>query len=146
MSTGTTKAILLIKVKQLVTLIMERKSMGLTDALHYLYSSKLYELLTDDETKMWYLSTLDLYERLKKEKRSVKKNDLDNDIMLFVIFCIENYKDEMNISVEETMFLFSEYDVFSYLRVGYDALHTQGKEYIMEDIEDLLKVRRNRKK
>jgi hypothetical protein len=34
---------------------------------------------------------------------------------------------------------FRNYDVFSYLSSGYDVLHTQGKNFIVTDIQDFIK-------
>lgn len=60
-------------MRELVELVMKKKALPLGDALYYIYSSKLYKSLLDKSTKLWYSSTLSLYETLEKEKQ--KKND-----------------------------------------------------------------------
>ncbi len=60
-------------MRELVELVMKKKALPLGDALYYIYSSKLYKSLLDKSTKLWYSSTLSLYETLEKEK--TKKND-----------------------------------------------------------------------
>jgi len=56
------------KVKDLVAIIIENKDKSFLDALEYLYSSKLYEFLSDESSKMWHLSTNKLFVVLENEK------------------------------------------------------------------------------
>ncbi len=59
----------------------------------------------------------------------------------FVVFCIENVAMRLNIDAAEV------YDAFtkktdlldSYILPCFDVLHTQGKEYIVNDLIDRLK-------
>lgn len=132
-------AIMPFKVQQLVEIIMQKKSIGFTDALHYLYTTDFYQQLLSDETKWWYDSGLSLYERIENEKQESFLPDRKQ--MLFGVFCVENYKNHLRQSAEEIVRLFSIYKVFDFLQEGYDVLHTQGKEYIMEEIDGFLKVR-----
>ena len=79
---------------------------------------------------------MSLYDLLKKEKRMKQQNQkVDSSILLFVVFCLENYKEHKHISSEETLFIFNQYNVIEYLKDVYDSLHTQGKGYIMEEID-----------
>lgn len=135
--------ILPFKIQELVGIIMEKRSLPFMDALSYLYSSKLYEKLHDEPAKWWYLSSLRLYEMLKKEKRENK--GYDPKASPFIIFCVESYKDHHGMPIGEVFALFTYYDVFSYLTSGYDVLHTQGKAYIVEDIDIYIKNRKKRK-
>ena len=41
------------------------------------------------------------------------------------------------------MRLFKNYGILDYLSVCYDALHTTGRQYIVEDIEMFINARRN---
>ena len=81
-------------MRELVSMVMQRKTLALEDALYYIYSSDLYSSLLDEGKKMWYLSTLSLYETLEKEKTE-KREQQENDPkrLLFEIFCIENYRE-----------------------------------------------------
>jgi hypothetical protein len=46
--------------------------MQFMDALPYLYATELYAALTNEQTKLWHLSTEKLYEMLKNEKLNNK--------------------------------------------------------------------------
>ena len=82
-------------MRELVELVMKKKALPLGDALYYIYSSKLYKSLLDKSTKLWYSSTLSLYETLEKEKTEEKRRyNGDTKILLFKMFCIENYREE----------------------------------------------------
>ncbi len=59
----------------------------------------------------------------------------------FVVFCMEIYKAEKNISGKEVYELFEKYGVLNYLQDGYDMLHTQGNSWLINDIDKFLEVR-----
>ena len=63
---------------------------------------------------------------------------MDKKINDFVLFCIEYYKTENRLSGKEVYDLFKRYGVIEYLEEGYEMLHTQGKEWLMKDINDFL--------
>ena len=63
---------------------------------------------------------------------------MSKEISDFIIFCIEYYKEKENLSGEYVYDLFNEYGVVDYLEKGYDVLHTQGKDWILEDIDKFL--------
>ena len=69
------------------------------------------------------------------------ENDIEYKVNEFVVFCIEVYKEEHNLSGKEVYDLFEKYGVLKYLCDGYDMLHTQGDEWLMNDINEFLKVR-----
>jgi hypothetical protein len=56
----------------------------------------------------------------------------------FIIFCLEHYKFSRQISAMQALADFKENGVFNYLTNGYDVLHTQGKNYLMNDIQDFI--------
>lgn len=136
------KIMLPFKVQQLLDIIIDKRGLGIEDALEYLYSSELYRKLSS-EPYLWRLSTDNLYDLLKNEKRK-KKHSQNNSqpILLFIAFCIENYREHRNISADEVLYLFKKYGVINYLMLGFDLLHTQGKEYIMSDIDRYIKNRK----
>lgn len=128
-------AMLPFVMRELANMVMKKKTLPLKDALYYIYSSKLYRSLLDLNTKLWYSSTLSLYEALEKEKSEEKKLQSDDDkILLFKVFCIENYRETKKLSAEETLLLFSKYEVFDFLGTAYEMLHTQDAEYIVDSI------------
>jgi len=60
--------ILPIKLQGLISLISQKNLLSFFDAIHYLYESKLYDSLSDEETKLWHLSNYKLYSMLVDEK------------------------------------------------------------------------------
>lgn len=122
-------------MKELVEMIMQKKALPLHDALFYIYSSRLYTSLLDENTKLWYASTVSLYEMLEKEKAERRKEqDLTPKILLFMMFCMENYREAHKKSSEEILLLFSKHGIFQFLHDNFEMLHTQDKEYILDTI------------
>lgn len=66
---------------------------------------------------------------------------MDKKINDFIVFCMENYKEKERLTGKQVFKLFNEYGVLDYLSDGYEVLHTQGKEWIMNDIDEFLSVR-----
>ena len=64
-----------------------------------------------------------------------------NNIQHFQLFCLEYYKNESQKTGIEALNDFKRTNVFGYLASGYDMLHTQGKEYLMEDIREYISLR-----
>lgn len=65
----TNSAMLPFVMSELTSLVMKKKALAFDDALHYIYSSRLYRSLLDENTKQWYSSTLLLFEELEREKQ-----------------------------------------------------------------------------
>lgn len=81
-------------MSELTSLVMKKKALAFDDALHYIYSSRLYRSLLDENTKQWYSSTLLLFEELEREKTEEKRKQNDEKkILLFKVFCIENFRE-----------------------------------------------------
>ena len=64
------KAIIPYKIKDLIQLIIENKQKVFLHAIDYLYSSELYEYLSNEETKFWHFSPTKLFELLEEEKQN----------------------------------------------------------------------------
>ena len=64
------KAMLELIVPRLIKSIIENIGVTEKDALTMLYSSKLYEQLDKDETKLWHLSVPTLFEMFKEEQET----------------------------------------------------------------------------
>ena len=62
----------------------------------------------------------------------------DSKIYKFIIFCLEHYRNFRQITAIQALSLFRQTGVFQYLVEGYDVLHTQGREYIVADIQDFI--------
>lgn len=133
-------------MKELVTMVMKKKALPLEDALYYVYSSELYNKLLDEEAKLWYLSTLSIYDLLEKEKadeRGLRGGDIK--VVLFKVFCIENYRAVEKMSAKEALLLFSDYEVFSFLDETFEVLHTQDVDYILDTISTYIKKRKKKR-
>lgn len=61
--------------------------------------------------------------------------------MPFLVYCIEEYKAEKNLTGKEVMSLFRQYAVCEYIKSFYESLHTTGKKYIVEDIDLYIRSR-----
>ena len=53
----------------------------------------------------------------------------------FLIFCIEQYKSAKNLTGKQVMDLFRKYKIPEYILCCFEALHTTGTNYIIEDID-----------
>ncbi len=56
------------KVSRLADMLVEYKGMNIIDAIKQIYSSRLYQKLQVESTKMWHLGPVALYEELEKEQ------------------------------------------------------------------------------
>lgn len=63
----------------------------------------------------------------------------DDTIPAYVTFCIEQYKRYKNISGEEAMQTLSDSGVLEYLEEHYDALHLESTDWVLKDIDELVK-------
>lgn len=70
MDTISYEALLPFKIQDLVSLIKERKHYGFEKSIRYLYKSELYNKLSNEETKLWHLSSEKLLEMLECEKKT----------------------------------------------------------------------------
>lgn len=63
----------------------------------------------------------------------------DEDKAFWLSWCIEEYASEKNKTSIEISKMFEEKDVLSYLDDNAEILHTQGKNYILSDIDKFIK-------
>lgn len=56
----------------------------------------------------------------------------------FLIYCIEEYKRRHGTTGRETFNIFERSGASRYIIEHYDALHTAGVEYTLDDIEGLV--------
>ena len=64
----------------------------------------------------------------------------DADILFFVAFCLESYKNKHGMTGEDVSALFDRNDIKKYLSDNYDILHTQSMPWILEEIEEKLSL------
>ena len=57
-------------IPQTVALIVEKEGLDDITALNEFYQSKVYDLLSDEETKMWHYSPMTVYMMWKLEKET----------------------------------------------------------------------------
>ena len=63
------------------------------------------------------------------------------DIAYFISFCIEQYKDARCLSGSKTAASLAEYGVLEYLAEHWEVLHTQGRQWLVEDIDEFIEAR-----
>lgn len=66
---------------------------------------------------------------------------IDTDILFFLTFCIEQYKEHKGLSGSDTIKLFDQNGVTDYLTKHFDILHTQSAQWIVQEIDDYIKNR-----
>lgn len=64
------------------------------------------------------------------------------DISYFISFCIEQYKNEKQISGAEAILLLDKYGVLEYLQNHFEVLHTQNAEWLVEEIDEFIAARK----
>ena len=60
----------------------------------------------------------------------------------FLIYCVETYKVAKNLTGKQVAELFTRYRVLEYVYSCFEALHTTGANYIVEDIDLYIEARR----
>lgn len=66
------------------------------------------------------------------------------DVALFVAFCIEEYGAAKKMSGEQVLDLFSRYGLVDYLSEFYEVLHTQGRQWLIEEIDEFIEIRKKK--
>ena len=64
--------------------------------------------------------------------------------VVFVSFCIEMYAREYNLSGSLVANLFEQNGIIDYLFQNYDALHSQGREYIIPLLHNFIAEKEKR--
>ena len=59
----------------------------------------------------------------------------------FMIFCTEQYKAAKQLTGKQVSELFTRYEVWDYIYSCFEALHTTGTNYIIEDIDSYISAR-----
>ncbi|MBE6275406.1 MAG: DUF3791 domain-containing protein [Bacteroides sp.] len=67
---------------------------------------------------------------------------INQDVAYFISFCIEQYKNIKGIDGAEVVETFAKYGVMDYLSNHFEILHTQSKQWILEDIEEYIETRK----
>ena len=59
----------------------------------------------------------------------------------FMVYCTEQYKAEKKLNGRQVAELFNQYRIWDYLYSCFEALHTTGTNYIVEDIDLYIEAR-----
>lgn len=129
----------------IVSKIMELNHWNENMAMERFTQSKTYSLLEDEKTKVWQYNTstlVNLFNEEQQEFSTSPEAPSMSKTLEFKVFCFEAYRAEKKLSGRNTMWLFKQCGVFEYLEKFYDVLHTTGREYIIEDIEEFISTRK----
>lgn len=66
-----------------------------------------------------------------------------DQITKFMVFCIEEYKKSEKLSGKQVINIFNKYKVLDYITTYYEALHTTGTTYIINDINLYIEARQD---
>lgn len=130
-----------IKISHLAEHVAKVKRISLDDALTYIYVNPMYKKLYDEQAKWWYLSTDALYDEFER-CRTRQNKDLPKEVFEFYTYCLEQYASAHHLSGMRAWLTFKESGADEYLINNYDMLHTQGTEYVLEDIHRFITKRK----
>ncbi len=68
----------------------------------------------------------------------------EKDIALFVAFCIEEYGADKGMPSDKVLDLFNQYGVVDYLSKCFGVLHTQGRQWLLDEIDEFIAIRKNK--
>ncbi len=131
-------SIIPLKISKLATLVAQRKRIPISAALSYIYDSPFYEQIYDEEAKWWYLDTESLYRQIELA-RTMSSYIISDNVITFFTFCVERYAKKHDMTSLQSYALFRKYKIDNYLIEGFEVLHTQGEDTILQDIEVYLK-------
>jgi len=60
---------------------------------------------------------------------------------VFLVYCTEQYKSAKGLTGMQVSELFSKYSVWDYIYSCFEALHTTGENYIIQDIDLYIEAR-----
>ena len=101
----------------------------------------MYERLYDENAKWWYLSTEALYEKFELW-RNRQNREVSKEVFEFYTYSMENYAIRKRISGMRAWVIFKESGADEYVIDNYDLLHTQGLEYVLDDIQRFINRRK----
>ena len=59
-------------------------------------------------------------------------------LLAFKVFCLESYKTGHCLTGKAALDLFQKYQVFDYITSCYDVLHSNGRLFIINDIDEYI--------
>lgn len=132
-----------IKIARLAEYVSERKRISLDEALVYIYSNDMYAELYNEGARWWYMSSEALYEEFEKRR---KRHTVETtpEAFEFLVYTLEKFALDKGIGGLQTLALLKEHDADVFLLKHYDMLHTQGTEYVIEEIQRFIKRRKKK--
>ena len=94
--------------------------------------------------EMSLLTLLPKLNNLTINKKVLTMDKKDKDIALFVAFCIEEYGAAKGMAGEHVLDLFSQYGVTDYLCNCFEPLHTQGRQWLIAEIDEFISIKKNK--
>ena len=74
------------------------------------------------------------------DKKTTMKEQQDKAI--FISFCIEQYAKAKGMKTEDVVKLFELYGITEHFCEFYDVLHTQGHQWLIEEIDEMINDRK----
>lgn len=68
-------------------------------------------------------------------------NNIEQDKATFIAFCIEQYAKAKNMPTEQVLNLLEQYGITEHFCDCYDVLHTHGHQWLIEEIDEMIKNR-----
>lgn len=69
---------------------------------------------------------------------------MERDMAYFVSWCIEEYKSVVGLGGAATMELLDKYGILQYLADNFEVLHTQSRQWLMEEIAEQINQKEER--
>ena len=66
------------------------------------------------------------------------------DITYFISFCIEQYMNEKGFDENKVIRIFSEHNILDYLNEHYEVLHTQSRQWLIAEIDEIINESKKR--
>ena len=63
----------------------------------------------------------------------------------FMIYCVEKYKTSKRLTGKQVAEIFTRYHVWDYVYSCFEALHTTGDNYIVDDIDLYIEARQTKR-
>ena len=76
------------------------------------------------------------------ERIKAMNNKELQDRAMFLSFCIEQYAKAKNMTTEDVVDLFEQYGISEHFCEFYDVLHTQGGQWLVEEIDEMINRRK----
>ena len=122
-------------VPYLLRMRMEKQSLTEKEALTQIHASELYRQLEREETKIWYF-------KYSYFMGNVVGRKIEQAYYLFRR-SLSMDKNEAGMNGKNVIDLFNLYRVIDYIGDYYEALHTAGRQYFIDDINIYIEVRQS---